>query len=128
MPPSFASFIDSWKDVQRQNGYAEKDDLVLAHEDGRPFCPSTVTREFKELLVGIDLPALHFHSLRYSSTSYKLILSKGDIKAVQGDNGHAQPKMVLSIYSLIQEDQRIKLAKEMEVNFCSKSDFLSTIS
>ena len=37
-----------------------------------------------------DLPKVVFHSLRHSSITYKLKLNGGDIKAVQGDFGHAQ--------------------------------------
>jgi hypothetical protein len=37
------------------------------------------------------MPVAAFHSLRHSSTSYKLILTNGNIKAVQGDNGSSQP-------------------------------------
>ena len=47
------------------------------------------------------LPDVVFHSLRHTSVTYKLKLSGGDIKAVQGDSGHAQADMVTEVYGHI---------------------------
>ena len=53
------------------------------------------------------LPDVVFHSLRHTSVTYKLKLSGGDIKAVQGDSGHAQADMVTEVYGhIIDEDRR----------------------
>ncbi len=53
-----------------------------------------------------------FHSLRHSSTTYKLKLNNGDMKAVQGDTGHSQLKMVSDVYShILDEDRRNNAAK-----------------
>lgn len=60
-----------------------------------------------------------FHSLRHSSTSMKLKISGGDIKAVQGDTGHAQANMVTDVYSHIMNDDRKRLAKKMNDHFFS---------
>ena len=40
-----------------------------------------------------------FHSLRHSSTTYKLKLNYGALKATQGDTGHAQIDMITSVYA-----------------------------
>ena len=58
-----------------------------------------------------------FHSLRHSSTTIKLKLSGGDIKAVQGDTGHAQADMVTDIYSHITDADRVNLAKQVDKKF-----------
>ena len=58
-----------------------------------------------------------FHSLRHSSTSLKLRISGGDIKAVQGDTGHAQPNMVTDVYSHIMNNDRRRLAQKMDQEF-----------
>ena len=42
----------------------------------------------------------------HTSTTYKLKLSGGDIKAVQGDTGHAQATMVTERYAHILDDDR----------------------
>ena len=44
------------------------------------------------------LPDMAYHSRRHTSVTYKLKLSGGDIKAVQGDSGHAQADMVTEVY------------------------------
>ena len=125
LPQSFDHFLTQWKELQHKQkvllgeGY-EDNDLVVASDIGRPFCPKKATDLFTDIVVKMGLPKVHFHSLRYSSTSYKLILSRGDIKAVQGDNGHSQPNMVLSVYAQLQDSQRIKLAQGLNDDFCSK--------
>ena len=53
-----------------------------------------------------DLPKVVFHSFRHSSITYKLKLNGGDIKAVQGDSGHAQASMVTEQYAHILDDDR----------------------
>ncbi len=49
----------------------------------------------------------------------KLKISGGDIKAVQGDTGHAQANMVTDVYSHIMNDDRKRLAKKMNDQFFS---------
>lgn len=63
------------------------------------------------------LPDVVFHSLRHTSVTYKLKLSGGDIKAVQGDSGHAQADMVTEVYGHIIDEDRRKNAQRMEVRF-----------
>jgi len=43
----------------------------------------------QDIIDELGLPDVVFHSLRHTSVTYKLKLSGGDIKAVQGDSGHA---------------------------------------
>lgn len=56
-----------------------------------------------------------FHSLRHTSVTYKLKLSGGDIKAVQGDSGHAQADMVTEVYGHILDEDRKKNARLIKV-------------
>jgi len=123
LPQTFILFLRRWKEQQQKQkdlmGADYEDfDLVIAKENGRPLCPRRATNLFVNMAVALGLPKVHFHSLRYSSTSYKLILSHGNVKAVQGDTGHAQPNMVLSIYAQIQDRQRMILAREVDDGFC----------
>ena len=66
-----------------------------------------------------DLPDIVFHSLRHTSTTYKLKISGGDIKAVQGDTGHAQATMVTERYAHILDDDRRINAEKFEQEFYS---------
>ena len=61
-----------------------------------------------------------FHSLRHSSTSLKLKLSRGNIKAVQGDTGHAEARMVTDTYAHGFDAGRKLIAHEMDTGFFAK--------
>ena len=50
-------------------------------------------------------------SLRHTSVTYKLKLNGGDVKAVQGDSGHAQVDMVTNVFSHIIDEDRKKNAQ-----------------
>ena len=63
-----------------------------------------ITHMLKDLIEKNNLPPVVFHSLRHSSITYKLKLSGGDIKMVQGDSGHAQATMVTEQYAHILDD------------------------
>lgn len=64
--------------------------LVIAFSNGRPLEGQVISRSFKDLIREKNLPDVVFHSLRHTSTTYKLKLNGGDMKAVQGDTGHRQ--------------------------------------
>jgi hypothetical protein len=67
-----------------------------------------------------NLRKVVFHSLRHTSITYKLKLNGGDVKAVQGDSGHAQTSMVTDVYSHILDEGRRKNAQEIEAAFYSR--------
>jgi len=66
------------------------------------------------------LPDVVFHSIRHTGVTYKLKLSGGDIKAVQGDSDHAQADMVTEVYGHILDEDRRKNAERMENAFYNK--------
>ena len=68
-----------------------------------------------------NLPDVVFHSLRHSSTTYKLKLNGGDMKSMQGDTGHAQLKMVSDVYSHILDEDRRHNAEMFEDAFYKKT-------
>lgn len=129
LPQTFVQFLRLWKEIQQQEKdkpgeSCENFNLVVTNENGRPFCPRKATNLFTTAIQKLGLPKVSFHSLRYSSTSYKLILSNGDIKAVQGDTGHAQPNMVLSVYAQIQDNRRKVLADMLADDFYQNINFI----
>ena len=91
--------------------------LVVARDNGRPFEEHNISEKLKALIQTNNLRPVVFHSLRHSSTSVKLKISGGDIKAVQGDTGHAQANMVTDVYSHIMDSSRKHLAQQMEAQF-----------
>jgi len=58
-----------------------------------------------------------FHGLRHSSATYQLMISGGDVKAVQGTTGHANANLLVNTYAHIQQDSRKKLGKKFEESF-----------
>ena len=49
-----------------------------------------------------EFPHIVFHGLRHSSATYQLMISGGDVKAVQGTTGHASANLLVNTYAHIQ--------------------------
>ena len=58
-----------------------------------------------------EFPRIVFHGLRHSSATYQLMISGGDVKAVQGTTGHATADMLVNTYAHIQQSSRVELGK-----------------
>jgi len=63
-------------------------------------------KRLKAFIKRHGLPEVVFRSLRSTSAGTKLKLNHGDVKAVQGDTGHSQAKMILDVYAKIQDEDR----------------------
>ena len=96
--------------------------LVLAQETGRPCEDRIIGNQFERLKKSAGLPNVVFHSLRHSSTTYKLKINKGDVKATQGDTGHAQSDMVTQVYAHILDEDRKVNAQKFEMAFYANAD------
>ena len=124
LPKTVAHMVIAWKAKQDEAkdllGSEYQDyNLVLAGPNGMPTEGATIRTSFEELIREHDLPKVVFHSLRHSSITYKLKLNGGDVKAVQGDSGHAQTSMVTEVYSHILDDDRKHNAELFEEAFYS---------
>ena len=64
-----------------------------------------------------EFPHIVFHGLRHSSATYQLMISGGDVKAVQGTTDHASANLLVNTYAHIQQDSRKKLGKKFEEGF-----------
>lgn len=96
--------------------------LVMATTFGLPIGDSYLRTKMQDIIDKLGLPDVVFHSLRHTSVTYKLKLSGGDIKAVQGDSGHAQADMVTEVYGHILDEDRRKNAELMENAFYNKEN------
>ena len=94
--------------------------LVLAQPNGRPYERRQIERMLDVFIEENDLRKVVFHSLRHSSTSIKLQISRGNIKAVQGDTGHAQARMVTEVYAHTNNEERQLLAQKVDEKFFQK--------
>ena len=69
-----------------------------------------------------EFPLIVFHGLRHSSATYQLMISGGDVKAVQGTTGHATADMLVNTYAHIQQSSRVELGKKFEEGFYAKQE------
>ena len=57
-----------------------------------------------------------------SSATYQLMISGGDVKAVQGTTGHASADMLVNTYAHIQQSSRVELGRKFEEGFYAKQE------
>lgn len=110
-------YLDEMKEVLGSDYYDYN--LVFCSANGLPMEGSAINRLFTKLIEENDLPKVVFHSIRHTSTTYKLKLTHGDVKAVQGDTGHSQTSMVTDRYAHIIDADRKVIAEKMEARFFS---------
>ena len=60
--------------------------------------------------------------IEHSSATYQLMISGGDVKAVQGTTGHATADMLVNTYAHIQQSSRVELGKKFEEDFYAKQE------
>lgn len=127
LPKTVAYILRDWKKAQDElkgflgNEYNDYD-LVVALPNGRPCEGRIIHKEFAALKEAAKLPNVVFHSLRHSSTTYKLKLNHGDLKATQGDTGHAEIDMITKVYAHILDEDRKINAQKFETAFYSNPD------
>ena len=120
LPPSLMALLKQSRPASWETGGQPSPHLIFAYPDGRPMQECTLTKQFQQALKEAGVPKVTFHSLRYSSISYKLSLSGGDIKAVQRDSGHAQADMITELYGQVLEQNRWDLVERFEeVFYCA---------
>ena len=89
--------------------------------DGLPIAPELLTKWYR--LWRAEHPEFEqivFHGLRHSSATYQLMISGGNVKAVQGTTGHATADMLVNTYAHIQQSSRVELGKKYEEGFYAK--------
>ena len=96
--------------------------LVIAFPNGHPCEEKRINQAFTKLKAEAKLPDVVFHSLRHSSATYKLKLNHGDLKATQGDTGHAEIDMLTKVYAHILDADRKITAQRFEEAFYQSQD------
>lgn len=135
LPKTTARLLYQWKMHQEGIKKAIGDEfqdynLAMTLDNGRPIESGIIGQELDELIKKNNLPDVDFHSLRHTSTSVKLLITGGDIKAVQGDNGHATAQMTVDTYAEVFDVNRKENAKKFDASFyadqipenCSQDD------
>ena len=101
--------------------------LVICQANGRPIMTEHLNKQFKEVLaemddLDIDAGNLVFHSIRHTSASEKLVLSGGDLKAVQGDGDWNTPDMVTKRYAHILDENHRQIAEKLDSEFYGRTE------
>ncbi len=127
LPKTLAYILRKWKKSQEElkdflGDEYQDNNLVVALANGRPCEDRVILKEFEYLREKAGLPRVVFHSLRHSSTTYKLKLNHGDLKATQGDTGHAQIDMITSVYAHILDEDRKVNAQKFENAFYASAN------
>jgi len=93
--------------------------LVFCSETGQPIEPKLCEKWFKKWMERTEepFPKIIFHEIRHSSTTYKLVVSEGDYKSVQADNGHSSADMTMNLYGHTQEQARVRMMERIEADF-----------
>lgn len=133
LPKTLALLLQRYKKDQQELksflGSAYNDyGLVIALDNGNPVESRIIRNRFQSLCEVNQLEVVVFHSLRHLSTGYKLKMTHGDLKSVQGDTGHAEADMVMDVYSrVIDEDRRLN-AQQLDNEFYNSLNSGSEIS
>ena len=116
LPSYVIDLLQDWKKEQTPCG-KNVPDLILRYSSSRPLQEEALPRMLERQLLVLGLPKVTFHSLRYSSITYKLILTGGNIKAVQGDSRHAQAEMITERYGHVIDSCRKECAQNFQKEF-----------
>lgn len=127
IPETLAYILREWRDAQERLKRFLGDEyydhgLVVSLPNGRPCETKVIDNAFNRLKEKAELPNVVFHSLRHSSATYKMILNGWDLKATQGDTGHAQVGTLANIYAHILDENRRQNAQVFESVFYGNTD------
>lgn len=110
IPDYVAHELKEYKEVQDQQKEFLGSDyhdygLVIAQDNGAPYDVKDIAKQFKRFIKREGLREVDFYSLRHAGATAKLRVSH-NIKAVQGDMGHASPEMLTKVYATIVDEDR----------------------
>ena len=89
--------------------------------NGMPVAPEALSKWYRTWRAEHpEFEKIVFHGLRHSSATYQLIESGGNIKAVQGNTGHATATVLMDTYAHTQDRPRLELAEKLEADFYSQ--------
>lgn len=92
--------------------------LLFCYENGDPIEPRRLERRFQKWQIENECdPVIDMHSLRKSSSMYKLRISGNNYQEVQGDTGHASPQVLMEHYNEVEEAERRALVEKIQEDF-----------
>ncbi len=116
----------AWLEKLRQDELAMDDRYrncgqLFRLPNGMPVAPEALSKWYRTWRAEHpEFEKIVFHGLRHSSATYQLIESGGNIKAVQGNTGHATTGILMDTYAHTQDKPRLELAEKLEADFYSQ--------
>ena len=110
--------------------YYQDHGLLFAQDLGQPTSINLMSDWLESFIKNsaYDYPIVPFKNIRTASLTEKLVLSKGDVKAVQGDSGHSSAKTLVDWYAQIQEQNRQALTDRFRDFFYGEKEQLDNIN
>ena len=105
IPESIISFLREFQ--------ADAEDFVLSG-NRKPVEPRTMQNRFTRLLENVNLPSVHFHSLRHSFAS-KCIVLGFDVKALSEILGHSSVEITMNLYVHSSFDQKAEYMNRLRM-------------
>ena len=116
----------AWLEKLRQNelamdGRYRNCGQLFRLPNGMPVAPEALSKWYRTWRAEHpEFEKIVFHGLRHSSATYQLIESGGNIKAVQGNTGHATTGILMDTYAHTQDKPRLELTEKIEADFYSQ--------
>ena len=118
LPVTVAELLQDLREAQNAEKAAYGDDyhdynLVFCRANGNPLEQTYMSQRFKKFVRVHNLRMVDFYALRHAGATAKL---RGtlNLKAVQGDMGHASPEMLTKVYAAIVDEDRAHNAEVIE--------------
>lgn len=105
--------------ISSTNHLTKKFPLIFSDSYGYPITDKVINDHLRKCLSKCGLPPVVFHSFRHSSVTYKLLITGGDIKSIQGDTGHSQINMITDVYGHILDFGRKRISERFDETFYS---------
>lgn len=124
LPPTTAILLRELREVQDIERAAYGDhyhdyNLVFCQNNGRPLEQKYMSKHFKSFVSVHNLHMVDLYSLRHAGATAKLRGTR-NLKAVQGDMGHATPEMLTKVYAAIVDEDRVHNAEVIETSVLSQ--------
>lgn len=102
-------------DKESFDGVYTDNNLVFSLDDGRPVNTELAQRWLKRWFAktDVEIPQIQCRLLRHSSATSKMEISHGDVKSVQGDTGHSDPKVLMDAYLKTNFDKRKSISQQL---------------
>lgn len=127
LPSTVSAMLDAHRCTQDTQKAFLGDDyhdygLVFAQPNGNPYDVKDMAKRFKLFCAAHNLRTVDLYSLRHAGSTAKL-RATGNLKAVQGDMGHASAEMLTKVYTTIVDEDRRNTAVLMEGRMFGISEY-----